>query len=121
MLTIDHMQIAMPAGGEDRARAFFGGLLELAEIAKPAYLAAHGGCWFKVGALQLHLGTEADFRAAQKAHVALRTDRLVDLRQRLVTAKHAVFDDVPVDGRARFFTADPFGNRIEFIESPLAA
>ena len=121
MLTIDHVQIAMPVGGEGQARAFFGGLLELAEIAKPVDLAANGGCWFKVGALQLHLGTEAGFRAAQKAHVAMRTDRLVDLRQRLAAANHAVFDDTPVYGRARFFTADPFGNRIEFIESPAAA
>jgi hypothetical protein len=65
--------------------------------------------------LQLHLGAEADFRAAQKAHVALRTNDLAELRHRLANAGHAPVDDQPVDGRARFFTADPFGNRIEFI------
>jgi catechol 2,3-dioxygenase-like lactoylglutathione lyase family enzyme len=115
MLAIDHVQIAMPADGEAAARAFFGALLGLAEIPKPADMAARGGCWFAVDALQLHLGVEAEFRPAKKAHVALRSDALDDLRQRLIDAGHQPQDDAPVDGRARFFTADPFGNRIEFI------
>ena len=118
MLAIDHVQIAMPAGGEAQARAFFSGLLGLAEIPKPADLARRGGCWFSAGSLQLHLGVEADFRAASKAHVALRTDDLAGLRDRLAAAGHAINDDTPIDGRSRFFTSDPFGNRIEFIESP---
>lgn len=120
MLAIDHVQIAMPVGGEAAARGFFTGLLGLAELPKPADMAARGGCWFAVAALQIHLGAEADFRPAKKAHVALRTDALADLRCKLVAAGHQTHDDTPVDGRARFFTADPFGNRIEFIESPAA-
>ena len=115
MLAIDHVQIAMPTGGEAAARAFFGDLLGLVEIPKPAALAARGGCWFAVGFLQLHLGVETDFRAARKAHVALRSDDLAGVRHRIAAAGHVPTDDVPVDGRARFFTADPFGNRIEFV------
>jgi catechol 2,3-dioxygenase-like lactoylglutathione lyase family enzyme len=115
MLAIDHVQVAMPAGGEAAARHFFGTLLGLAEIPKPAAMAARGGCWFAVAGQQLHLGVEADFRAAKKAHVALRTDALAELKQRLIGAGHVAHDDAPVDGHARFFTADPFGNRIEFI------
>jgi catechol 2,3-dioxygenase-like lactoylglutathione lyase family enzyme len=115
MLAIDHVQIAMPAGGEAAARAFFGGLLGLAEIPKPAEMAARGGCWFAVGALQLHLGVDAEFSPATKAHVALRSDALEDLRKRLIDAGHQTQDDVPVAGHARFFTTDPFGNRIEFV------
>jgi catechol 2,3-dioxygenase-like lactoylglutathione lyase family enzyme len=114
-LVMDHVQIAMPAGGEAAARRFFGGLLGLAEIAKPADLAARGGCWFALGTLQLHLGVDPDFRAAGKAHVALRADDLPALRNRLASAGHVLTDDCPVAGHARFFTADPFGNRIEFI------
>jgi catechol 2,3-dioxygenase-like lactoylglutathione lyase family enzyme len=114
-LTLDHVQIAMPVGGEAAARDFFGGLLGLDEIAKPAELAARGGCWFALGSLQLHLGIDVDFRAATKAHVALRSNVLADVQQRLTDAGHLAIADTPVDGRARFFTADPFGNRIEFI------
>jgi catechol 2,3-dioxygenase-like lactoylglutathione lyase family enzyme len=114
-LALDHVQVAMPAGGEAAARDFFGGLLGLDEITKPAELAARGGCWFALGSLQLHLGIDADFRAATKAHVALRSEALADLQQRLTGAGHVTIADTPVDGRARFFTADPFGNRIEFI------
>ena len=121
MLAIDHVQIAMPIAGENAARRFFGDLLGLTEIPKPADQAKRGGCWFGVGTLQLHLGVEADFRPARKAHVALRTATLADLRQRLEAAGHVTHDDTPVEHRARFFTADPFGNRIEFIESPPAA
>lgn len=105
----------MPAGGEAAARDFFGGLLGLNEIAKPAELATRGGCWFALGSMQLHLGIDPDFRAATKAHVALCSDALGDLQQRLTDAGHLAITDTPVDGRARFFTADPFGNRIEFI------
>ena len=111
---IDHVQIAMPAGGEAEARRFFGDLIGLPELPKPAELAARGGCWFAVAGAQLHLGVEADFRPAGKAHVALRIAGLEGLRTALAAAGFSVHDDVPVDGHARFFTADPFGNRIEF-------
>ena len=112
---IDHVQVAIPVGGEAVARGFYGALLGLVELPKPADMAARGGCWFAVGALQLHLGVEADFRAAKKAHVALSVADLAGLRARVDAAGHATLDDAPVDGRERFFTADPFGNRIEFI------
>ncbi len=114
-LALDHVQVAMPVGGEAAARDFFGGLLGLVEITKPAELSARGGCWFALGSLQLHLGIDTDFRAATKAHVALRSDALANLQQRLTDAGHLAVVDTPVDGRARFLTADPFGNRIEFI------
>lgn len=113
---IDHVQMVMPVGGEGAARAFYGGLLGLRELPKPTDTAARGGCWFAVGAQQLHLGVEADFRPAKKAHVALTTATLDDVRVRLLAAGHAVREDVPVDGRCRFFTDDPFGNRMEFMD-----
>jgi catechol 2,3-dioxygenase-like lactoylglutathione lyase family enzyme len=114
--SIDHVQTAIPVGGEAVARSFYGALLGLTEIPKPPEMAARGGCWFAVGDRQLHLGAEADFRAAKKAHVALATDELERLRSRLVAAGLDTTDDTPVDGRNRFFTHDPFGNRIEFME-----
>jgi catechol 2,3-dioxygenase-like lactoylglutathione lyase family enzyme len=116
-LSIDHVQIAIPIGGEDKARGFFGALLGLEELAKPADMAARGGCWFEAGIHQIHLGVEADFRPAKKAHIALRTDGLTKLRVQLEAAGYATFDDVPVNGRSRFFSNDPFGNRIEFLEA----
>ena len=113
---IDHVQIAIPVGGEDDARGYYGHLLGLTELAKPPEMAARGGCWFAVGGLQLHCGTEAEFRPAKKAHVALAVDDLTGLRTVIDRAGHTTLDDTPVDGRARFFSHDPFGNRIEFIE-----
>ncbi|WP_353217013.1 glyoxalase [Sandarakinorhabdus sp.] len=111
---IDHVQIAMPIGGEAEARRFFGDLVGLLELPKPAELAARGGCWFELAGAQLHLGVEADFRPARKAHVALRIAGYEPLRERLAIAGCSVQDDEPLNGHARFFTADPFGNRIEF-------
>ncbi len=116
-LAIDHVQVAMPVGGEAQARAYFGVLLGLDEISKPADMAARGGCWFAVGPHQIHLGAEADFRPAKKAHIALQTSDLNDLRARIEAGGYATSDDVPVGGRSRFFSTDPFGNRIEFLEA----
>lgn len=113
---MDHVLIAIPPGGEAEGRRFFSGLLGLEEIAKPASLAGRGGCWFELGDTQIHLGVDAGFRPSRKAHVALRTSNLSELRLRLEQAGHATEDDRPVDGRERFFTHDPFGNRIEFLE-----
>jgi catechol 2,3-dioxygenase-like lactoylglutathione lyase family enzyme len=113
---LDHVQIAIPPGGEDLGRGFFGELLGLREIPKPAGLEDRGGCWFDLGGAQIHLGVEPEFQPARKAHVALRTDRLEDLRRRLGDAGYPIRDGEPVGGRARFFTDDPFGNRIEFLE-----
>jgi catechol 2,3-dioxygenase-like lactoylglutathione lyase family enzyme len=116
-LAIDHVQIAMPIGGEAQARAFFGALLGLEELPKPDDMAGRGGCWFVAGEHQLHLGVEADFRPAKKAHIALRTSSLIELRTRLEAAGYPTLDDIAVGGRCRFFSNDPFGNRIEFLEA----
>jgi catechol 2,3-dioxygenase-like lactoylglutathione lyase family enzyme len=115
--SIDHVQTAIPVGGEPEARAYYGALLGLNELPKPPAIAARGGCWFAVGDRQLHLGAEADFRAAKKAHVALAIADLTSLQAAIDAAGFETVADTPVDGRNRFFTHDPFGNRIEFIES----
>lgn len=116
-LAIDHVQMAMPVGGEESARRFYGGVLGLTELPKPQDLAARGGCWFQLSTQQLHMGVEAEFRAAKKAHVAFATKDLAALRARLQADGYATIDDRPVDGRHRFFSEDPFGNRIEFLEA----
>jgi catechol 2,3-dioxygenase-like lactoylglutathione lyase family enzyme len=118
---IDHVQIAIPVGGEAEGRRFFGELLGLDELPKPDVMAGRGGCWFAVTGQQLHLGAEADFRAAKKAHVALATDDLDAVRGRLDAAGFMTCNDIPVGNRRRFFTHDPFGNRIEFMEGGSAA
>lgn len=112
---LDHVQLAIPAGGEDRARAFYAGLLGMTEVPKPANLSP-AGCWFTGGAVNLHIGVDPAFRPAIKAHPALLVDDLADLRARLMAAGCVIRDDKPVAGYARFFTEDPFGNRIELME-----
>jgi catechol 2,3-dioxygenase-like lactoylglutathione lyase family enzyme len=113
---IDHIQIAIPKGGEDQARIFFGEMLGLEELPKPPELAMRGGCWFAVADRQIHLGIEVDFKPAKKAHVALNTCGLDELRARLELAGYQTHNDTDLDGRMRFFTHDPFGNRIEFMD-----
>jgi catechol 2,3-dioxygenase-like lactoylglutathione lyase family enzyme len=114
---IDHVQLAMPAGGEERARAFYGKLLGMREVPKPTELAKRGGCWFECGPVQIHLGVEADFRPAQKAHPALRCFDYDTLVSALKAARVEVLDDASIPGVRRCHIADPFGNRIELIRA----
>jgi catechol 2,3-dioxygenase-like lactoylglutathione lyase family enzyme len=111
---IDHVQIAIPAGAEDKARAFYGDLLGLTEVPKPAALAGRGGAWFERGDVRLHLGVEADFRPARKAHIAFRVDEVRTLADDARAAGYEVKDDDPLPGVDRIFVFDPFGNRLEF-------
>jgi catechol 2,3-dioxygenase-like lactoylglutathione lyase family enzyme len=113
---IDHVQLAMPAGGEAEAVAFYEGLLGIPHVPKPPHLAVRGGCWFEDGPLKVHLGVEADFRPARKAHPALRVADLPALRARLEAARCRIVDDEPLDGHDRCYVDDPFGNRIELLE-----
>ncbi len=117
-VAIDHVQLAMPAGREDEARRFYADLLGFREVAKPAELAGRGGCWFESadGWVELHLGIDPSFRPARKAHPALSVTDLDALRDRLARAGADVVEDDAIDVR-RFYTADPFGNRIELIEA----
>jgi catechol 2,3-dioxygenase-like lactoylglutathione lyase family enzyme len=112
---IDHVQLAMPIGLESKAREFYIGILGMAEIAKPPMLAKRGGAWFAVGEVQIHLGVEEDFRAAKKAHVALRLIGSEALRNKLSAAGFPVKDDDAIPDSKRFYTEDCFGNRLEFI------
>ena len=112
---IDHVQLAMPPGGEDAARGFYRDLLGMREEAKPAELAARGGCWFRDGAVRLHLGVEADFRPARKAHPALRVSGFEALIAALRRADCPVREDGDFEGAARVYVDDPFGNRLELI------
>ena len=116
-VTLDHVQIAAPAGCEAAARRFFGDLLGLAEIEKPEPLRARGGAWFALGDRQLHVGVEADFEPARKAHVGLRVAaaELDALAERLAAAGSPVTWDEALPGERRFYSADPWGNRIEFL------
>lgn len=112
---IDHVQLAMPPGGEEAARRFYAGLLGLAEVPKPPELIGRGGCWFEAEGLKLHLGVEQDFRPARKAHPALRVSDFADLVAALRGAGCAVSDEGRFEGAPRVYVEDPFGNRIELI------
>ncbi|HVF24357.1 MAG TPA: VOC family protein [Anaerolineales bacterium] len=117
IISIDHVQIALPAGGEASARVFYMNVLGFAEIPKPAELAKRGGLWFKSENVQLHLGVEPNFQPAQKAHPAFIVD---DLNSFIAKAENAGFKtDVSqplLDGFKRAHVFDPFGNRIELME-----
>ena len=115
---LDHVQVAIPEGAEDAARAFYGGLLGLTEVAKPAALASRGGCWFSGPGVSIHLGVERPFAAAAKAHVALAVADLDAARNELHAAGVPLVDDGLDVGFRRFYVQDPFGNRIELVARP---
>jgi catechol 2,3-dioxygenase-like lactoylglutathione lyase family enzyme len=113
---IDHVQLAMPPGGEPAAVAFYEGLLGLTHVAKPAHLAVRGGCWFERDGVKVHLGVEEDFRPARKAHPALLVSGLDELAARLRSSGATLDDGEPLEGYRRAYVDDPFGNRIELME-----
>lgn len=114
---LHHVQVSMPPGEEDAARAFYAGVLGMTEVAKPPVLARRGGVWFRTDGVELHLGTEPDFRPACKAHPAFAIEGLNGLGA--VLTAHGAWprwdDDLP--GYRRFYVHDPFGNRLEFLEA----
>lgn len=115
-MRLDHVQLAMPAGREVEAIAFYEGMLGIPHVAKPAHLAVRGGCWFERGDLKVHLGVDKEFRPATKAHPAFIVDDVRGLVATLVSAGFRVVDDEPIEGFDRVYADDPFGNRIELIE-----
>jgi catechol 2,3-dioxygenase-like lactoylglutathione lyase family enzyme len=113
VIGIDHVLVAAPRGCEAEARAFYAGLLGLEEVPKPEPLAAHGGCWFRAGAQELHVGVEEPFVPARKAHPGLVVDDVEELARRLAAAAIDVRWDDSIPDVRRLHAADPFGNRLE--------
>ena len=113
---IHHVQLACPAGSEPALRAFFHEALGFEEIPKPPVLAGRGGCWFRGYGIELHFGVEADFQPARKAHPGLLVSDLSGWAERLSAAGASVIWDDAFPGMRRFYTQDPHGNRLEFLE-----
>src|ERR1700690_108515 len=110
ILAVDHVQLAMPRGGEDRARAFYGDVLGLPERPKPPELAARGGCWFESDRVKVHWGVETPCSPARKAHPPFRVEAVPALARRARAAASRVVDDDPIAGHERISVYDPFGN-----------
>mgnify|MGYP002624088332 CR=1 FL=1 len=113
---LDHVQLAMPPGGEEQAREFYGRIRHLREIERPEPLKARGGCWFAGEGLALHLGVQKDFVPATKAHPGLCVADLAAARAHLEAAGIAIVADASGVGVRRFYVNDPFGNRLEFLQ-----
>lgn len=115
VIALDHIQLAMPKGREQEARAFYQNILGIAEVPKPVELAGRGGAWFESGSVKIHLGVEDEFRPAKKAHPGLVVSNLNELVELLRDSGYEVIYDRNMPGVERAFTHDPFGNRIELI------
>jgi catechol 2,3-dioxygenase-like lactoylglutathione lyase family enzyme len=113
---VDHVQLAAPPGSEPQLRTYYADILGMTEIPKPPVLAARGGCWFQYGPVQLHLGIEEDFRPAKKAHPGLRVTSIEAYARRLEERGAKVVRDDSLPGHRRFYSEDPVGNRLEFLE-----
>jgi len=117
ILSIDHVQIAMPPGEEENARSFYIGILGFTEIPKPPALIKRGGAWFQSGNVQLHVGVDKDFHPARKAHPAFILDELDAILEKVQRAGYEWDESQPpLDGYKRAHIYDPFGNRIELME-----
>jgi catechol 2,3-dioxygenase-like lactoylglutathione lyase family enzyme len=114
-MRLHHVQVSCPAGGEDAARRFYGDALGIPEVDKPPVLAARGGCWFRGGAVEVHVGVEDDFAPARKAHPAFLVDDIDDVAARVEQAGFPVTWDGDFPGYRRFHTADGNGNRVEIL------
>jgi catechol 2,3-dioxygenase-like lactoylglutathione lyase family enzyme len=118
MVALDHVQLAIPRGSEERCRTFYVDLLGMTELRKPPLLAARGGMWLQNGSVVIHLGVDADFQPARKAHPAITVADIDGLAARLTAAGHIpTWDNETIPGTRRFHVLDPLGNRIEFIAS----
>lgn len=115
-MKLDHIQLAMPAGQEDIARQFFVEILEMHEVSKPVPLQNRGGCWFGKAEVIIHIGVDKDFHPQKKAHPALCVTQINDLAARLKNEGFPVKWDDSLPERCRFYSEDPFGNRLEFIK-----
>jgi catechol 2,3-dioxygenase-like lactoylglutathione lyase family enzyme len=115
--SLHHVQLAMPAGREDEARAFYIVALGFVEVPKPENLARRGGVWFRAGSVELHLGVEDDFRPAKKAHPAFLVEDLASIVSACVEAGYPPKRDEPLPGFDRVYVTDPFGNRLEILQA----
>lgn len=113
---LHHVQLAIPPESEDHCREFWGEVLGLDEVDKPPVLAARGGCWFRSGGLEIHLGVEDEFAPARKAHPGILVDGIDAIAERLTAVGVEVRWDPHFPGHRRFYADDPFGNRLEFLE-----
>ncbi len=114
-MKLDHIQLAMPKGLEEKARAFFSGILGMAEEEKPYPLSERGGCWFRRGSVVLHVGVDKAFLPQKKAHPAFVIPQLHELESKLKENDFDIVWDEALPERKRFYSSDPFGNRIEFM------
>jgi catechol 2,3-dioxygenase-like lactoylglutathione lyase family enzyme len=116
---IHHVQLACPPDGEADLRNFYGDVLGMTEIPKPAALAGRGGAWFRMPALggdiELHLGVENAFTPALKAHPGLLVADLDAYAARLTAAGYPVKWDSDFPGMRRFYSHDCNNNRLEFL------
>jgi catechol 2,3-dioxygenase-like lactoylglutathione lyase family enzyme len=116
VLSLDHVQLTIPVGGEDRARQFYCGILGLSEVEKPAAMAERNSIWFAAGSANVHLGVEPDFHPAKRAHPALVVEGLDEILASCERAGLATRPDTSFHGFRRVHVFDPFGNRLELME-----
>ncbi len=113
---LHHVQLAIPVDSEPKARGFYVGVLGMVELDKPSVLAARGGCWFRAGGWEVHLGVETPFVPARKAHPGVLVKGIDGLEARLTAAGVPVHWDDNFPGHRRLYASDPYGNRLEFLE-----
>jgi len=115
---LNHVTIAVPAGEHDRVRAFYGGVLGLKELERPAQLrAVYDIIWFECAGIQIHIDlTPNCFVPQGNRHFAMEVRAIAEVRRHLEANGVTILEAVPIPGKVWFYALDPFGNMIEFLE-----
>ena len=115
---LNHVTIAVPAGEHEKVRAFYGGILGLEEIERPAALnAVYDLMWFRLLDILLHLDFSPPWiQPCENRHVALEIEDLGALRSYLESKGATIREAVVMPDRDRFYLLDPFGNYFELME-----
>ncbi|AST91583.1 VOC family protein [Sutcliffiella cohnii] len=114
---LHHIQLCIPIGDEDKARDFYGRILQLKEKEKPEALKKNGGLWFDVGDIELHLGVESINSSPSKRHPAFEVENILEVKEYLKDRGVKIKEEIAIPNIERFTFTDPFGNRIEFMET----
>jgi len=116
-VALDHVQLAIPPDSEAACREFYVGILGMAEVEKPANLAKRGGLWLRTRNVQIHLGVDADFHPARKAHPAIVASDVTAVATHLSAKGIEVVWDESLSDRKRFYVYDNVGNRLEIVQA----
>jgi catechol 2,3-dioxygenase-like lactoylglutathione lyase family enzyme len=115
LIRFNHVNVTVPSALETAAKHFYGVVVGLPEIPKPAGTRQNMGAWYQLGEMQLHLSVEEGVQNhLSDRHVCYQVSDAAAASSEFRNAGVKIISDPrPVAGQSRFFVRDPGGNMIE--------